>query len=188
MELHLNLATTPQPNNRPFLAGAVATGAIGVIAFAILSHAAYASWQNTKELRAQVTSLEATMQADRQRQQSLAQYFRSPGAQQILSRAAFLNSLIDERSFPWTKIFTDLENTLPQGVRVMSISPQLTNGRAQVSLTVGALTDESKIEFLQAIEKSRVFSGMVVKDERRSDQAAQQDPIVLNLTVWYSTI
>ena len=35
MELHLNLATTPQPNNRPFLVGAVITGAIGVIAFAI---------------------------------------------------------------------------------------------------------------------------------------------------------
>jgi Tfp pilus assembly protein PilN len=188
MELHLNLATAPQPNNRPFLAGAVVTGAIGVIAFAILSHAAYASWQNTKELRAEVTRLEATMQADRQRQQSLGEYFRSAGAQQILSRAAFLNSLIDERSFPWTKIFTDLENTLPPGVRVMSITPQLMNGRAEVSLKVGALTDESKIQFLQAIEKSSVFSGMVVKDERRSDQPAEQDPIVLDLTVWYSTI
>jgi hypothetical protein len=70
----------------------------------------------------------------------------------------------------------------------MSIIPQLMNGRAEVSLTVGALTDESKIQFLQAIEKSRVFSGMVVKDEKRSDRPAEQDPIVLNLTVWYSTI
>ncbi|HEV3482882.1 MAG TPA: hypothetical protein VGR97_11225 [Candidatus Acidoferrales bacterium] len=187
MKLHLNLATAPQPNNRPFMVGAVLTGAIGVIAFAILSHAAYASWRNTRDLRAQVARVEAAMQADRQRQQSLEQYFRSPGAQRILSRAAFLNSLIDERSFPWTKIFTDLENTLPPGVRVVSISPQLVNGRAEVTLKIGALTDESKIQFLQAIEKSSVFSGMVVKDEKRSNLTSEQDPIVLNLTVWYST-
>ncbi len=188
MKLHLNLATTPQPNNRPFMAGAVVTGAIGLIAFAILFHAAYASWRNTRELRAQVARLDATIQASRQRQQSLEDYFRSLGAQQTLTRAAFLNSLIDERSFPWTKIFTDLENTLPPGVRVMSISPHLINGRAEVTLKIGALTDQSKIQFLQAIEKSNVFSGMVVKDEQRSNVTAVQDPIVLNLTVWYSTI
>ncbi len=187
MKLRLNLATAPQPNNRPFLAGAVITGAIGLIALAFLSHAAYASWRNTRALRAQVTTLEATIQASRQRQQSLGDYFRSAGARQILTRAAFLNSLIDERSFPWTKIFTDLENTLPVGVRVISISPHLTNGRAEVTLKIGALTDESKIQFLQAIEKSNAFSGMVVKDERRSTLAATEDPIVLNLTVWYST-
>ena len=187
MKLHLNLATAPQPNNRPFMAGAVVTGAIGVIALAFLSHAAYASWRNTRDLRAQITGLEANIQANRQRQQSLEDYFRSPGAQQILSRAAFLNSLIDERSFPWTKIFTDLENTLPPGVRIVSISPRLTNGRAEVTLKIGALNDQSKIQFLQAIEKSNVFSGMVVKDEEHSNLPAVQDPIVLNLTVWYST-
>lgn len=189
MKLRLNLATVPQPNNRPFVAAAVVTGAIGLIAFAMLSHAAYASWRNTRELRAQVARLEATIQTERQRQRSLENYFRSPGAQQILTRAEFLNSLIDERSFPWTKIFTDLENTLPPGVRVISISPHLTNGRAEVTLKIGALTDQSKIQFLQAIEKSSVFSGMVVKDEQRSTLLGvqNQDPIVLNLTVWYST-
>ena len=187
MKLHLNLATAPQPNNRPFMVGAVVTGAIGVIAFAILSHAAYASWRSTRDLRAQVARVDATMQVDRQRQRSLEQYFRGAGAQRILSRAAFLNSLIDERSFPWTKIFTDLENTLPPGVRVVSISPLLMNGRAEVTLKIGALTDESKIQFLQAIEKSSVFSGMVVRDEKRSTASSEQDPIVLNLTVWYAT-
>ena len=186
MKLHLNLATAPQPNNRPFLVGAAVTGAVALIAFAILFHAAYASWRNTRELRGVVTRLEATIQDNQQRQQSLENYFRSPAAQQVLTRAAFLNSLIDQRSFPWTKIFTDLENTLPPGVRVVSISPHLMNGRAEVTLKVGALTDQGKIQFLQAIEKSTVFSGMVVKDEQRSNQAGQ-DPIVLNLTVWYST-
>jgi len=187
MKLRLNLATAPQANNRPFIAGAFVTGAIGLIALAILSHAAYTSWRNTRELRAHVSRLEADIQANRQRQQVLDAYFRSPHAQQILTRSAFLNSLIDERSFPWTKIFMDLETTLPPGVRVVSISPRLINGRAEVTLKVGALTDDAKLKFLEAVEKSRVFSGMIVKDEQRSSQASSPDPILLNLTVWYST-
>jgi hypothetical protein len=69
----------------------------------------------------------------------------------------------------------------------VSIAPRLVNGRAEVTLEVGAATDEGKIQFLEAIEKSKMFSGMVVKDERRSEQPGSPDKIVLNLTVWYST-
>ena len=89
---------------------------------------------------------------------SWTHYFQTPAARQVMDRSAFLNSLIDERSFPWTKIFMDLEKTLPPGVRVVSISPHLVNGRAEVALQVGVASDESEIQFLQAIEKSPVFS------------------------------
>ena len=105
----------------------------------------------------------------------------------MLERSAFLNSLIGERSFPWTKIFTDLEQTMPPGVRVVTISPHLVNGRAQLDLQVGAVNDESKIQFLQAVEKSKVFSGMEVKQEHRSDQSGSPDKIVLDVSVWYTT-
>ena len=80
----------------------------------------------------------------------------------------------------------DLEQTLPPGVRVVSIAPRLVDGRAEVTLEIGALTDESKIQFLEAIEKSKTFSGMVVTDEHHSDRPGT-DRITLHLTVWYST-
>jgi len=187
MKLRLNLATAPQENNRPFLAGATLIGTLGVLACAILAHAAYTSWRSSRDLRAEMSRWEAQIRADRQRRQDLENYFHSPAAQQILDRSAFLNSLIDERSFPWTKIFMDLEQTLPPGVRVVSIAPKLVNGRAEVTLQIGAESDESKIQFLEAIEKSKVFAGMLVKDEKHSEPGAAGDKIVLNLSVWYST-
>jgi Tfp pilus assembly protein PilN len=187
MKLQLNLATAPQANNRPFLAYSAFLGTLGVLALAILSHAAYQSWHANRELRAEIAHWQDSVRTDQQRQQTLAAGFRGQQAQQILGRSAFLNSLIDERSFPWTKIFMDLEETIPPGVRVVSISPRLVAGRAEVALEIGAATDEGKVHFLEAIEKSTMFSGMVVKDERRSDQPGSPDKIVLNLTVWYST-
>lgn len=188
MKLRLNLATAPQANNRPFLAGAALIGTLGLLAFVLLSHAAYASWRASRDLRADTARWQDQIRRERQRRQDLEAYFHSPAAQQILDRSGFLNSLIDERSFPWTKIFMDLEQTLPAGVRVVSISPKLVNGRAEVTLEIGAETDASKIQFLEAIEKSKVFSGMAVKDEKHAEQTAMGDKILLNLTVWYSTI
>jgi len=105
----------------------------------------------------------------------------------VIDRSVFLNSLIDERSFPWTKIFMDLEKTLPPGVRIVSISPHLVNGRAEVGLQVGVMSDESEIQFLEAIEKSPVFSRVEVDQVRPLSQVGVADKILLNLTVWYNT-
>jgi Tfp pilus assembly protein PilN len=188
MKLRLNLSTTPLENNRPFLAAVGLIGTLGVLALLVLSHAAYRSWQANRDLRADIAHWQSQIESSREKQQELALYFRSSAARQILDRSAFLNSLIDERSFPWTNIFMDLEQILPPGVRVVSISPQLVNDRAQITLEVGAMSDEGKIQFLQAMEKSKKFSGLEVLQERRGDvQKESTDKVVLQLTVWCAT-
>jgi hypothetical protein len=187
MNLQLNLATAPQPNNRPFIAYSALLGVVGVIALAVLSLAAIRSWHANRDLHADMNRWSSSIEVDQERQRALAAEFRTPGDQQVLGRSAFLNSLIDERSFPWTKVFMDLEKTLPPGVRVVSIQPELVNGRAEVTLEIGAVNDDGKVAFLQAIEKSKAFSGLVVISEHHSDQPSQPDKIVLNLKVWYST-
>jgi Tfp pilus assembly protein PilN len=186
MKLRLNLSTAPRANNRPFLAAAGAIGAVAAIAFVILFHAAYADWRASRALRTDISRLESEIRADQATRQSLDTFFHSPDQKQILDRSNFLNSLIGERSFPWTKIFMDLEQTLPPGVRIINIAPRLDNGRAQVTLKVGAMDEQSKLKFLEAIEKSKVFSGMELKTDQASEQGAMSpDRITLDLTVWY---
>jgi len=187
MKLRLNLSTAPRENNRPFLAASGAIGAVAAIAFLILFHAAYVDWRASRALRNDISRLESEIRADQATRQALDLYFHNPDQKQILDRASFLNSLIGERSFPWTKIFMDLEQTLPPGVRVINIAPRLENGRAQVTLKVGAMDEQSKLKFLEAIEKSKAFSGMELKTDQSSEQggAASADRITLDLTVWY---
>jgi len=187
MKLRLNLSTTPQENNRPFLAGAIAIGTIGLLALLILSHATYTSWQSNRDLRTALSRWREQIEADRLKQQQLQQYFQTPAAHEVVDRSAFLNSLIDERSFPRTRIFMDLEKTLPPGVRVVSISPHLVEGRAQVRLQVGVMSSQSEIQFLEAIEKSPAFSRIEVDQVRPVTQEGLSDKIVLSLIVWYNT-
>lgn len=187
MKLRLNLSTKPHENNRPFIAAAVVLGSVGTIALLVLSHAAFSSWRSSRELRSQIAHWETEISTNQQKQKTLDAYFRTAQAQEVIDRAGFLNSLIDQRSFPWTKIFMDLEETLPAGVRVISISPKLDKGRAQVDLTFGAINDDAKIKFLETLEKSKAFSDIQVKSEQHQNQAGDTDKVVVQLSAWYAT-
>lgn len=194
MKLSVNLATRPLENKRSFVAFAALFGAIEIAALVLLSHAAFVSWRSSRDLRVEIAGLRSQIHSDMQKQQELRNYFQTPKAAEILNRAAFLNSLIDERGFPWTKVFMDIEQTLPPGVRVVSIAPRLVDNRARVTLVVGADSDENMVKFLQALEKSKVFSGMEVKEEHYAEKenaairGAATDKIQVSLTVWYETI
>jgi hypothetical protein len=187
MKLHLNLCTAPQENRRPFLAGATLIGAISAIALVFLSQAAYHSWRSNRVDRANIAELERQIRDSSARQAQLAAHLRSPEVERVLDRANFLNSLIGERSFPWTKIFAALEETLPEGVRVVNIAPKLINGRAEVALTIGAANDQQKVRFLEAMEKSKAFSNIQITSERRTDDPNAADQILLELKAVYET-
>lgn len=190
MKVRLNLTTAPQENRRPFVAAAVLIGAIGAIALIVLSWAAFGSWSSDRDVRSQISSLQDQIRQSTAEQARLAAYFHTPQARDIMDRANFLNSLIDERSFPWTDIFQSLEQTLPDGVRVVSISPRLVNGRAELKLTIGAANDQQKVRFLKAMESSKSFSNLEITSERHSTQPGQADPldqVVLELEVMYQT-
>ncbi|MGC1660444.1 MAG: hypothetical protein WA737_10555 [Candidatus Acidiferrales bacterium] len=187
MKLRLNLSTRPLDNKRPFLAAAALLGFLGVVALALLSTIVYRSWRANRDLRVQIARTQADIRASQQRQAELAAFFKTPQAQQVLDRAAFLNSLIGERSFPWTKVFMDLERSLPPGVRVISIAPSLVNDRAKISLNIGALSDDAELKFLKALEDSKEFTDVRVEKELHPTQT-NSDHVQATLTVWYATL
>ena len=187
MKVRLNLATSPLENNRRFLAGSGLLGALTLILLVVLSVHDYRGWRANRALRGQISQSESKIRDLDRRQQQLAAFFKNPQTTEDMQRAAFLNSLIEQRSFPWTKIFMDLEQTLPPGVRVVSIAPHMENGKVEVRLVVGAMTDEAKLKFLKSLEASQVFSGIQVRQEARRDQPGSTDRVMLELVAWYAT-
>ena len=187
MKVRLNLATSALESNRRFAAGAVLIGTVAVAALVILSWHAYGARQTEKANRIALASLQKQMDSLRIERRRLEAYFNRPDIRQQRERSAFLNALIAQRSFPWTKIFMDLERSLPEGVRVVSIAPKMTEGRVEVKLVVGALSDESKLKFLRALEASKEFSRIQVLAETRPTRAGEADRVYLELTAWYAT-
>lgn len=188
MKIRLNLASKPLVNNRRFLVSAGTAGTIGVIALLVLSVTAFRSWRANREIRLEMDTLHAHIRQSEQRQQELRAFFEQPAERQKMERAAFLNALILERSFPWIKLFEDLESELPAGVRVVNIAPHLRGDHVEVKIVVGADSDENKIKFLKALENSKSFSVIQVKQETHPKQSpGEVDRVLLELDAWYQT-
>lgn len=189
MKTHFNLATAPLENNRRFIVGAGALAIIAVAAMVLLSFHALTARKADREMRAQIDTLHSQISVALRQQETLRNEFKSPQAMEAFKRSAFLNSLIEARAFPWTKMFADLEQILPPGVRVISISPQMDkDGHVRVVLSVGAVNDEQELKFLNSMDSSPVFSDVHVTQESHPEKASQggTDTVLVNLEAHYS--
>src|ERR1700674_2190845 len=181
MKVRLNLSTSPLESNRRFTVGATVIGTIAVVALLVLSYRTFSVWRSDKVLRARQDALELQIAKLQQQRQGLSDFFENPQTVRRRQRAAYLNSLIQQRAFPWIKIFMDLERILPEGVRVVSIEPKLAGDTVQLTVLVGAMSDESKLKFLKALEKSPEFSHIDLLSETRPVRAEQTDRAMLRL-------
>jgi Tfp pilus assembly protein PilN len=188
MKIRLNLATSPLENHRRFALGAALVGTVALVVLVLLSWHVYSARRAERALRAEIARLEKQTEQLRRQRRELEDYFNRAEIRKMRDRSGYLNGLIEQRSFPWTKIFAELEHILPDGVRVVSISPKMSEGRIEVKLVVGATGDESKLKFLRALEASKEFSGIQLLAETRPSRAGEADKVYLELVAaWYAT-
>jgi hypothetical protein len=188
MKVRLNLSTSPLVSNRRFTLGAGVIGAIAFLGFIFLSQHAFSVWRSDKVSRTRQAALEREVAALQVQRQNLSGFFQNGDTVKRRERAAYLNSLIQQRAFPWIKIFMDMEKILPEGARVVSIEPKLVGDNVQLRVLVGAASDESKLKFLKALENSAEFSHIELRSESRPERAGEADRIVLDLEAQYSVI
>src|SRR5215469_2530077 len=187
MKTKFNLATAPLENNRRFIAASSLLGAVALAAMLLLAlHAVHARRAN-REMRTEIDRSQEKIRLALRQQESLRNTFKTPQAVEALKRSQFLNGLIEARTFPWTKMFADLEQILPPGVRVTSISPQMDkDGQVKVVLTVSAVNDEQALKFLNSMDASAVFSQVHVTQESHGQKERNMDRVQVNLEAHYS--
>jgi Tfp pilus assembly protein PilN len=188
MRVQLNLATKPLETHRRFLAGAGLSIFLASAAFLVLGWQVYSARKAAASVRAREQKIQKESAVYEVQRKSLERYFKQKQIAELDDRAAFINGIIVLRSFNWTQMFMDLERILPPGVRVIRVEPKQVSGHVEVSLTVGATSDEVKLQFLHALEKSGQFSEVQEKIETTSIGANNPagDQKVVQLTAYYS--
>ena len=76
----------------------------------------------------------------------------------VAAAAAEANAIIDQRTFSFTTLLTQLEMTLPEGVRVRALRPRLEqDGSFVVVITAEARNVVELDEFVEALESTGAF-------------------------------
>jgi type IV pilus assembly protein PilN len=188
MRIRLNVATKALETHRRFLAGAGLIAVIAGLVFIGLGWHVYSVRKVDEELRARSEKNRKEMAKLLEQRGELERYFAKKDIADLHDRAAFINSILDARSFNWTQMFMDLERVLPAGVHVLSIEPKQAKGHVEVKLTVGATSDETKLNFLRALESSKEFSEVQLQTDGVPIQTGNLsgDQKVIQLTAVYS--
>lgn len=187
MKIRLNLATKPLVTHRKFLAGSSLLGLAAAAVFAGLGWHVYNARKANAEMRSKTAAISQQVEDLERQRESLERFFAIEENRKLHDRAAYINDLIDARSFNWTLMFMDLEKLLPPGVRVISIEPKQEKGRVEVKFFIGATSDENKVKFMKALENSNSgFSDVQLLGIHTPTAGSSGDQVIVELTAQYS--
>jgi hypothetical protein len=168
--LRTNLSTRPFYNDRAVrsVLGALALAGVGLTVF---------NAYEIVRLRAQDRDVRQTIQQNDARARELreqAEVIRRSidreklAAVQVAADEA--NALIDRRTFSWTELLNQFQVTLPADVRIAGVLPKTdAEGRRLVQISVLSRRIEDLEMFMDALDKTGVFSGVLSRSDAPED-------------------
>jgi hypothetical protein len=174
-----NLATRPFYNERIV---ALLLGLLAVVAVGLTLTNGYRLMQlsaRRSELRAQA-SADADAAA-RLRQNAVAvQSSVDPSMLSTLAGSAReANSLIDARTFSWTTFFSYIEDTIPMGVRLTAVSPEIEKGNITVTMLLMGRSVEDVATFMTALEGTGAFYDALPTVSDRTEEGLERVTVVV---------
>ena len=163
----LNLAERPFRNQR--LAATAFAAAATVLFGVTLWHAAVIRDllpARTSDRHREVAALEAELTKLRDEARTL-KTVTPPAA--TLAQWNLVKELVDQRAFSWTGLFARLEQVIPDGVRLTSISPSVRKGQVQLTVEATVRSREAGWEFVRVLEDGGDFYDVYPSNERGNE-------------------
>jgi hypothetical protein len=164
--LRTNLSTRPFYNERAVRLG------IGVAVVLIAGLTAFNGSQiitlgaRNNELAARAEAAEERARQLRGQAAAIRNTLDQGDVSVVQAAAREANLLIERRAFSWTDLFNRFEETLPDDVRIAAVQPQVDEeGRMLVAVTVISRRTEDLDDFIEQLEKTGAFRGMLPRQE-----------------------
>ena len=168
--LRTNLSTRPFYNERGVRAG---IGALVLLALGLTVFNAVEIVRlrvASRDGRETVARNEASAVEMRDKARVIRQSIDRTRLDAVQVAAQEANALIDRRTFSWTELLNQFESTLPPDVRIGSVAPQFDkDGRRLVQISVFSRRIEDVETFMDALEKTGAFSGVLPRSDRPDD-------------------
>jgi Tfp pilus assembly protein PilN len=174
MRIGINLASEPLRRDRPILLASAAVAFLMVVSLGILVSLALMDRKATARDRALQARLNTDLAKLKNEQKKVDAEVRRPENTEVLERSVLINELLLRKGISWTRIFSDLEETLPPNVRVTQIRPQVnSSNQIYLEMTIAADTPDPLVTFVSNLEQSNVFGSANVTV---SQSPTQTDP------------
>lgn len=176
--VRINLATRPFYNERAvhLLLGIIVLAAGAILAAGLLLLANLSS--EREALEAEAARDEAAAQTAAAEARQMLRQVAGGEPEAVAEAAADANALIDRRLFSWTALFNHIEQTLPPGVMLVSVRPEVDGAGASVALEVIGLRVAEIGAFIDALEATGAYKGVLPQDEEATGEGTYRTRLI----------
>ncbi len=185
MKIPINLASQPFQRVRAMLLASIGVSVALAGTLIALILLIMADRAQMADVRHDIDRLNRELRQAQSEQVQLTTVVNKPENSEVLERSVFINTLIYRKGISWTRIFSDLEKTLPYNVKVQQVRPTLTS-RNQVALDMVLASDnpDGVIKAMQELENSPLFGELL---SHTAQPPTQSDPLYrYRITVNYA--
>ena len=183
--LRSNLSTRPFYNDRAVTLGLLAGGAVALVLTLFNGYQILLLQGQTRDARATIAQNDGQAHQLRSQAADVRRSVDAARLEAIQTSAREANALIDRRTFSWTELLNHFQSTLPPEVRIAGVMPQVDNeGRRLVQITVYSRRSEDLEAFMDALEKTGAFSGVL----SRADQTGEDGVTQSQLQAYYTPV
>ena len=183
--LRTNLSTRPFYNERAVRTALAAVGALALGLALFNAFEIVRLREQNRDARESIALNDAQARDLRDKAQAIRRSIDKEKLAVVQAAAHEANALIDRRTFSWTELLNHFQATLPPDVRIGGVTPQQDDqGRRLVQVSVFSKRVEDVEEFMDALEKTGAFSGVLP----RSEQPDEDGTIRSELQAYYTPV
>ena len=187
-DFDLNLSTRPFPAYRAVNV-AFASVLIVLIVLSVWQAIGFMKYSKlARSVRPEEQAARVDAESLGQRVAELGSRLDRPESTAKLNEIGFLNHLILRKDFSWTRLFTNLEDMVPDNVHLTNLTPEIAaNGGITLHLGVQARSIADVTAFIKRIETSPVFENVIVMAEQKNETSVSNvsNEVTVTLTAIY---
>jgi type IV pilus assembly protein PilN len=158
MKYSINLASQPFRRYRAMFVASAAVCVLLVFTLGALISMILADRAQMADVRADILRLNNEIRKVTNEQAKVAATMRRPENAEVFERSIFINTLLMRKSISWTKIFADLEKTVPYNVKIVQVHPTLdSQNHISLDMMLAANTQLAIFDFLKAFSEAPIF-------------------------------
>src|ERR1700722_19752299 len=139
MKIPINLASQPFRRDRPMGAAAIGVTAALASLLVVLVMFILRDRDQLAGMHRDIARLNRQIHDVTTEQSRLDGIMRQPQNASVLEWSVLINTMIYQKAISWSRLFADLEKTLPYDVKVVNIHPQVdTLNRVRLDVTLGS--------------------------------------------------
>jgi len=176
--LRTNLSTRPFYNERAVRTGLAALAALAIGLSVFNAYEVVRLQGQSRDSREQIAQNDAQAREMRDKAAQIRRSIDKDKLAAVQAAAHEANALIDRRTFSWTELLNFFQATLPPDVRIAGVTPQMDNdGRRLVQISVFSRRNEDLEAFMDALEKTGAFSGVLPRSEQPDESGTMRSEL-----------